>query len=350
MPSVRCVLSDAERVIEERLHQRPQEQFLIRAMLQPLDAGEVEVRPVNVRLQHAADLVRMRPRRADDRPGVAIQEVGAQQHQIAKLQRAGQAVIGQQRHRRAHVGLAELLARQCLLQPLRQLGETQQPDVRLVAHRHHGILQLGQQARRARPRQLVPRNAPGDELFQLGRLAAVLLVRTILARLGAGREPVGKAVLLAKPVDLGVAELHPADVDLREDQQPGTPRLRVSGGLQCLEPIAGLDKRIVLLRIDEQQRQRGFLEKELMDQAVILLPGQIPQQRLALQRGIGRQRQIEPPDVHAMRAILDDVAILDQAMRQRGLAHRSLAEQHDLGIHVAARCLSRRRRRTPVRR
>ena len=34
-------------------------------LIQPLDAGEVEVRPVNVRLQHAADFIRMRPRRAD---------------------------------------------------------------------------------------------------------------------------------------------------------------------------------------------------------------------------------------------------------------------------------------------
>ena len=47
MPSVRRVLGDAERVIEEGLHQRLQEQFLIRAMLQPFDAGEVEVRPVD---------------------------------------------------------------------------------------------------------------------------------------------------------------------------------------------------------------------------------------------------------------------------------------------------------------
>ena len=43
LPPVRRVLGDAERVVEEGLHQRPQEQFLIRAMLQPLDAGEVEV-------------------------------------------------------------------------------------------------------------------------------------------------------------------------------------------------------------------------------------------------------------------------------------------------------------------
>ena len=79
-----------------------------------------------------------------------------------------------------------------------------------------------------------------------------------------------------------------------------------------------------------------------MDQAVILLPGQVPQQRLALQRGVGRQRQIQPPDVHAVRAVADDVLIFDQAVRQRGLAHRALAEQHHLGVDVAARCLWRR--------
>ena len=215
----------------------------------------------------------------------------------------------------------------------------------VVAHRHHGVLQLGQQARRARPRQLVPRNAAGDELLQLRGLAPVLLVRAILARLGAGREPVGKAVLLAEPFDLRVAELHPADVDLREDQQPGRVPLRlrvVRGSLQGLEPVARLGKGIVLLRIDEQQRQRSFLEKELMDQPVILLPGQIPQQRLALQRGVGRKRQIQRPDVHAMRAVLDDILIFDQPMRQRRLAHRPLAEQYDFSVHVAAGCLGGR--------
>jgi hypothetical protein len=177
-----------------------------------------------------------------------------------------------------------------------------------------GVLELGQQARRARPRQLVPRNAPGDKLFQLRGLATVLLVRAILTRLGADREPIGKAILFAKPFDLGIAELHAADVDLREDQHPGRVPFRqaVRRGLQGLEPIAGFGKGIVLLRVDEQQRQRGFFQKELMDEAVILLPGQIPQQRLPLQCGVGRDRQVQPPEVHAMRAIADDVLIFDQ--------------------------------------
>ena len=49
MPLIRRVFGDAERVIEKRLHQRAQEQFLVGA-LQPLHAGEVEFRLVNVRL------------------------------------------------------------------------------------------------------------------------------------------------------------------------------------------------------------------------------------------------------------------------------------------------------------
>ena len=76
--------------------------------------------------------------------------------------------------------------------------------------------------------------------------------------------------------------------------------------------------------------------------AVIFLPRQVPQQRLALQRGVGRERQLQPPDAHAMRAVADNVFVLDQAMRQRGLAHCSFADQHHLGIHVAARRLGRR--------
>ena len=42
MPSVRRLLGDAERVIEKGLHECPQEQFLIRPMFQPLDAGEAD--------------------------------------------------------------------------------------------------------------------------------------------------------------------------------------------------------------------------------------------------------------------------------------------------------------------
>ena len=54
LPPVRRVLGDAEGVVEKGLHQRAQEQFLVRTMLEPLDAGEVEAGLVNVRLQYGA--------------------------------------------------------------------------------------------------------------------------------------------------------------------------------------------------------------------------------------------------------------------------------------------------------
>src|SRR4029077_6465141 len=102
----------------------------------------------------------------------------------------------------------------------------------------------------------------------------------MLARLGAGGQPVGEAVLFTKPFDLGVADLDTADVDLGEDQQPGYGAFRdvVSvGSLQGFEPVARLGKRIVFLRIDQQQSQSGFFEKESMDQPVVLLSSQIPE-------------------------------------------------------------------------
>ena len=89
----------------------------------------------------------------------------------------------------------------------------------------------------------------------------------------------------------------------------------VCSGLQSLEPIARFDKGIVLLRIDQQQGQCSFFEKEPMDQSIVLLPGQIPEQSLALQCGIGRERQIQGPHVHTVRAVADDVAIFNQPMR-----------------------------------
>ena len=68
VPSLRRLLGDAQRVVEEGLHQRPQEQFLVRAMRETLDAGEVEVRLVDVGFQHAADLVRARAGGVGDGP------------------------------------------------------------------------------------------------------------------------------------------------------------------------------------------------------------------------------------------------------------------------------------------
>ena len=146
---------------------------------------------------------------------------------------------------------------------------------------------------------------PGDELLELRRLTAVRFVRTIVAALRAGGQPVDEAVLLQEPLDLRVADLHAADVDLRRNQQLGRVARRLLAVDRCvqrLEPVAGLGKGIVLLRVDEQQRQRGFVQIELMDEAIILLPGQVPQQGFALHACVRRQRQIQPPDVHAVRA------------------------------------------------
>ena len=130
--------------------------------------------------------------------------------------------------------------------------------------------------------------------FSFDGLPCVRLVRAVLAGLGAGGQPVGEAVLLDESFDLGIADLHPADVDLREDQQPGAPRVSLPGccgRVERLEPVARFGKWIVLLRIDQQQGQRGLVEEEPVDQPVILLPGQVPEQGLAVHRCVGRQRQ-----------------------------------------------------------
>jgi hypothetical protein len=140
------------------------------------------------------------------------------------------------------------------------------------------------------------------------------LIGAVLARLGAGGQPPGEPVLFEKALDLGVADLHAAHVDLGEDQEPGRLPLRllsVRGRVERFEPVARLDKRIVLLRIDQQQGQRGFVEKQPVDQPVILLPGQVPKEGFAVSRGIGRQRQGERPDVHAVGAILHHVRVFD---------------------------------------
>ena len=54
-------------VAPEGLHQCPQQQFFVGAVLESVDAREVEVRGVDIGLRHAADLVLVGPGGADDR-------------------------------------------------------------------------------------------------------------------------------------------------------------------------------------------------------------------------------------------------------------------------------------------
>ena len=216
----------------------------------------------------------------------------------------------------------------------------------VVRYLQQSALQLGQQPWRGGPRQRLPGDAVSDELLQLRGLSRVRPVRAVLAGLGAGGQPTGKAVLLDESFDLGVADLHAADVDLREDQQPWSLASRFVVDVGCverIEPVASLGKGIVLLRIDQQQGQRGLVEEEPVDQPVVLLPGQVPEQGLAVHRCVGRQRQRQRPDVHAMGAVFHHVLIFDQPICQRGLADRAFAKQHHLGVHVTAHMFGRRR-------
>ena len=73
-----------------------------------------------------------------------------------------------------------------------------------------------------------------------------------------------------------------------------------------------------------------------MDEPIVLLAGQIPQQRFALQRVVRFRRQVEPRHIHAMGGLGFNVAVLDQPVRQRGFADGAFADQHDLGVDVAA--------------
>ena len=248
-------LPDAQRIFEQRLHQRPQQQFLVGTVLQPLHAGEIEIVAVDIVFRHAADFVPVGAGGADDRGRIAVEQVRPQQHQVAEFKRTHQAVIGEQRHGRAHIGLAEGLVRQRLLQPLRQFGKPQEPDVGAVPHRHDRVLDLRQEARRRGPRQPVPRDMLGDELLEPRRLIAIRRIGAIIAPFGAGGQAGGEAVLLQEAVDLPLAHRHAADIEPRWDQQLGHVALGAparDGGAQSLEPVARLGERIILLRIDQQ--------------------------------------------------------------------------------------------------
>jgi hypothetical protein len=85
---------------------------------------------------------------------------------------------------------------------------------------------------------------------------------------------------------------------------------------------------------------RGFFQVELVDEPVVLLPGQVPQQNFPVESFVVVPRQVNPPYIHALRRIGFDVAILDQTVSQGSLARATLAHEHDLCIHIAAGWLS----------
>ena len=118
-----------------------------------------------------------------------------------------------------------------------------------------------------------------DELLQFGRLSYVRLIRAIQACLGAGGKLLSEAVLLCKALDLSTADLHSVDIDLGEDSlsfRLAFHRL-VGGGVQGLEQVTGSAKGIVIVRIDQQQGERSFIQEEPMNQLAVLLPGQVPE-------------------------------------------------------------------------
>ena len=137
-----------------------------------------------------------------------------------------------------------------------------------------------------------PRMLSAISCFNFGRRAAVFLIRAILSALALVAS-VTKAYCPRNRSILVLPSFMPPTICLRKDEQAGYVTLRfgtAGGGRQRFEASRLPGERIVLLGIDEKERKRGLVQEELMDEAVIFLSGQVPQQRLALNRGIGGER------------------------------------------------------------
>jgi len=93
-------------MVQEGLHHRPQHELLVRPR-KPVHAGEVKTGIVDISLQHTANLVLVSAGGTDYGPGVAVEKLRLEEHQVAELQEQSQAVIGQQGHCCLHIGLAD---------------------------------------------------------------------------------------------------------------------------------------------------------------------------------------------------------------------------------------------------
>lgn len=95
-----------------------------------------------------------------------------------------------------------------------------------------------------------------------------------LASLGPGGQEPGEALFTHIFLEAIMADGDTAPVAAPSHQEFG--RFPLAGGAQGLVPIADALEGVVVLGIEDQEPQGGIVHVQLMDQAIIRLPGEIP--------------------------------------------------------------------------
>ncbi len=113
--------------------------------------------------------------------------------------------------------------------------------------------------------------------------------------------------------------------------------------LELLEPEAHAVQRVAEVRgIEQHQRQVGVIHEERVDQPVVGLAREVPEDRLALRpvRPAPAQGGKHPELLPVRRSLLLELAV-DHAIAQRRFAHAVIAHQHDLARRVMDRARGR---------
>ena len=103
------------------------------------------------------------------------------------------------------------------------------------------------------------------------------------------------------------------------------------------QPVLDAAQRVVLVRrVEQHQGQVGIIQVQRVDQPVVGLPGEIPQNGLT-PRPVrsGTTELVEQPELLAVRRGVLHELTMRQPPPQSGLAHARLTDKHDLRCRIA---------------
>lgn len=299
--AVVAVLAERDLVLQQVFDRRDQEQLLEARVHEPLCAGDPEFPEARVVFEDAPEAVRLVLRGADESRCVGIADLGLQEHEVSEAEPLDQAARFEAADARVEFG-AEIVL---LLAPgdegaIEVFRGRQQAACCLL--REQELLDLFEDDVRADDRQRTPVDRAGDRVAEVFDAPVVFRARL---------EERVEGEIVEDALDALGAEADAPDVAASGHEellhrQRRFP-LRQRGLPQRAVPVLHTCERIGLAaRVEHHQGSGDVVQVELVDEAVVGLSGEVPQQgflRLALSVGCVDGGGAERPDIAAVRGI-----------------------------------------------
>jgi len=146
-------------------------------------------------------------------------------------------------------------------------------------------------------------------------------------------------MLLAKYLQIVPSETGCSPVGARSDQQGRYLDDILLSDFQLLQPEFDAPQRIVMTTgVKEHKRKVSIVKKQCMNEPIIILPSEIPQDGLAL-RAVASllAKLIQYPELLAMRRRVLFELLVRQPPAESGLANTRVTHQHDLSSGICDR-------------